>query len=179
LQLFATIKSVNTPKLYFFVGFPGAGKTTLAKAIASATDSDHIWADDERHKLFPEASHTEEESVKLYDILNQRAEQLLSEGKSVVFDTNFNFYEDRQAMREIAARQNAGAVMIWLNVPKEIARKRAVCSGKVRNGYTISMSAGQFDAIANKLDAPRLQEKYIKIEDAVQDSGTLKQVLES
>jgi predicted kinase len=170
---------VNKPKLYFFVGFPGAGKTTLAKSIADATGATHIWADDERHQLFPAASHTEEESVQLYDILNRRAEELLSKGESVVFDTNFNYYDDRQAMRDIADRQKAETVMIWLNVPREIAKNRAVCSDKVRNGYKISMSNEQFDAIADKLEPPTDQEKYINIDDIEQDENTLKHVLDS
>jgi predicted kinase len=132
---------VNKPKLYFFVGFPGAGKTTLAKSIADATGATHIWADDERHQLFPAASHT--------------------------------------AMRDIADRQKAETVMIWLNVPREIAKNRAVCSDKVRNGYKISMSNEQFDAIADKLEPPTDQEKYINIDDIEQDENTLKHVLDS
>jgi predicted kinase len=153
---------VSKQKLYYFIGYPGAGKTTLAEAVAEASNAVHIWADDERHKLFPIASHSEDESLKLYDILNDRAEKLLSEGRSVVFDTNFNFYSDRQKMRQISDRQNAEAVLIWLDVPLEVARGRAVCSDKVRNGYTMSMSAQQFDAIASKLEKPHEDEKCFR-----------------
>lgn len=158
------------PKLYYFIGYPGAGKTTLAKAIAEATEAVHLWADDERHKLFPEATHSHDESVKLYDALNQRAERLLAEGKSVVYDTNFNFYADRQLMRDMAARQGAEPVLIWLDVASGVAKDRAVCSDKTRNGYTISMSAEQFDSIAAKLEPPRSDENFIKIDSTKLDS---------
>jgi predicted kinase len=158
------------PKLYYFIGYPGAGKTTLAKAIAEAAPATHIWADDERHKLFPGTTHNQAESVKLYDILNGRAEQLLADAKSVVFDTNFNFYNDRQLMRQIAQRQNAEAILIWLDVPLQIAKERAVCGDQTRNGYTISMTAEQFDSIASKLEPPRKNEKFIKILDPKLDT---------
>jgi predicted kinase len=157
-------------KLYYFIGYPGAGKTTLAKAIAQASGAVHLWADDERHKFFPEATHSHEESLKLYDILNHRAEQLLGEGKSVVFDTNFNFYHDHQTMRDIAARQNAEPVLIWLDVPVDVARDRAVCSDKIRNGYKISMSDEQFASITSKLEPPRENEKFIKIDSTKLDA---------
>jgi predicted kinase len=161
---------VAKPKLYYFIGYPGSGKTTLAVDIATAAGAIHIWADDERHKLFPESSHSEKESLELYDLLNARAEKLLSEGENVVFDTNFNFYSDREKMREIAARQNAEPILIWMDVAYEIAKDRAVCTDKIRNGYKTSMSAEQFDNIASKLEVPRSGEPYIKIEEV--RSGT-------
>jgi len=93
------------PKLYLLIGYPGAGKTTISKLIASTTGATHLWADVERHKLFGKPTHSQAESLKLYDYLNQEAEKLLAAGHSVVFDTNFNFHDDRQKLREIAGRQ--------------------------------------------------------------------------
>ncbi len=162
---------MDRPKLYYFIGYPGAGKTTLAKLISDRSGALHIWADDERHKLFPEATHTTEESLKLYDLLNKKAEELLRQRKSVVFDTNFNFYVDRQVMCAIASRQNAEPVLIWLNLPKQIAKNRAVCKDKFRNGYKVSMSGDQFDSIANKLEPPKEEENAIVINSEKLDSA--------
>jgi len=154
---------MDTPKLYFFIGYPGAGKTTLSKKIEEATGAFHIWADDQRHKYFPEATHSEEESIKLYKILNEQAEDLLKSGKSVIFDTNFNYYDDREMMREIAEKSGAEPVLIWLDIPKELAKQRAVCTDVTRNGYKISMSEEQFDAISSKLEPPKNNEQFIKV----------------
>jgi predicted kinase len=152
------------PVLYLMVGYPGAGKTTVARWIAEQTGAVHLWADVERNTLFDQPDHSENESRELYDRLNQRTEQLLGEGKSVVFDTNFNYYADRQLLRAVADRQGAKPVTIWVATPAQIARERAVHSKVVRNGYDFTMSAEQFDAIAGKLEMPREDEKVIKID---------------
>lgn len=152
------------PKLYFFVGYPGSGKTTVSKYVAKATGAVHLWADVERHKMFKQVTHSGAESLKLYDRLNRQAEELLAAGQSVVYDTNFNFYADRQKMRDIAGRQNADVVMIWVKTPIAVAKKRAVHVRKSRNGYLSVMSEEEFDAIAAKLEPPREDEEFIKID---------------
>lgn len=152
------------PKLYYFIGAPGAGKTTLAQALAEKTGAKHLWADQERHELFEEPTHSQAESDELYNKLNQATDYLLSQGKSVIYDTNFNHYADRQKMREIAARHKAETILIWLTTPKDIAKQRAVGTHETRNGYTITMTEEQFDSITSKLEKPHEDEKVIKID---------------
>lgn len=146
---------MSKPILYLFIGYPGAGKTSTAKIIAERTKAVHLWADSERHKLFPDPTHSEAESVKLYDYLNNKAGELLKSGESVVFDTNFNFYADRQKLRQIAEESGAGkTVIVWLTTPEEVARQRAVHTPMMRNGYMYGMSNEQFNAIISKLEPP-------------------------
>lgn len=164
---------MGKPTLYLMIGHPGAGKTTVAKIIHEATGAVHLWSDIERHKMFGHPTHSEEESVKLYDELNARTEDLLAGGQSVVFDTNFNFYEDRQKLREIADRQGADTVVVWITIPEAAARQRAVGSGLKRNGYHTRMTDEQFDAIAAKLEPPSEDEKIIKIDGAKLDRQTV------
>jgi predicted kinase len=155
---------MSKPKLYLFIGAPGAGKTTTAQIIAEATGAVHLWADAERHKLFPRPSHSREESDLLYMKLNVEAEQLLKEGRSVVFDTNFNFYADRHKLEIIAKQQNAETCIVWMTTPLDIARARSVGTHEQRNGYTMHMTDDQFNAIVAKLEPPREGENTIKID---------------
>ena len=107
------------------LGYPGAGKTTTAKIIHKLTGATHLWADHERRKLFRSPSYSHQENVKLYAQLNQKTAQLLSRGDSVIFDTNFNFYKDRQKLRLLAADHGAKTILLWVTTPKDIARARA------------------------------------------------------
>jgi len=168
---------MGKPKLYLFIGYPGAGKTSLARLITSRTGATHLWADVERHKLFGEATHSQAESLKLYDYLNQEAEKLLAVGHSVVFDTNFNFRADRQKLRDIADRQGAETILIWITVPKDVAKARVVNKIDSRNGYRVAMTEPQFDAIVNKLEPPHEDEKAIKIDGAKLDVGEVSKLL--
>jgi predicted kinase len=163
--------------LYLMIGYPGAGKTTVAKWISEQTGAVHMWADVERNKMFGQPTHSQDESNTLYEALNRRAAQLLAKGKSVVFDTNFNRYADRQLLRDIAARNGARTVIVWIATPPDTARDRAVHSNVVRNGYDFTMSPEQFNTIANKLEAPHEDEKVIKLDGTKLDANAVMRLL--
>lgn len=165
-------------KLYLFVGYPGAGKTTISELISEKTGAVHLWADKERLSMFDQPTHTEAESTQLYNKLNSITEQLLNSGKSVIFDTNFNHFQDRQILRELADKCGAETVLIWVQTPKDIAKKRAVGEeATFRNGYTTPMSEEQFEAITAKLEPPTETENPIKINNVTLDTERLYQVL--
>ncbi len=148
------------PRLYLFIGYPGAGKTTIAKFIEEQSGAVHLWADQERQKLFGYATHSKEENHRLYEYLNKKTDQLLAEGKSVIFDTNFNFHKDRLTLRDIAASHDAETVVIWVKTPKEIAKPRALHhTHRDRNGYSVTMTEAEFDRLSNHLEPPTAEEK--------------------
>lgn len=117
--------TVERPTLYLMVGYPGSGKTTTSIALQKLTGATHIWADRERRAMFTHPTHSRSESHQLYGELNKRADELLSEGRSVIFDTNFNYRRDRDHLRRIAESRGAACKLIWIKVEKDIARRRA------------------------------------------------------
>jgi predicted kinase len=160
------------PTLYLFIGYPGAGKTTVAKIISHVTGAFHIWADIERHRRFKSPTHSQEESQELYEQLNDATNYLLAEGKSVAFDTNFNYLSDREKLRKVADKNDANTILIWINTPIEVSRKRAVTS-EMRNLYEVGMTNEQFDAIASKLEKPVAGEQVIKVDGTNLNQETL------
>ena len=157
----------NKPKqkyLYLFIGYPGAGKTTVAKLLADVTGAKHLWADVTRHKMFPNPTHSREESDELYEKLNEATDYLLKNKKSVVYDTNFNYYSDREKVRKIADKYKVRTIILWLTTPKEIAYKRSVEAHESRNLYEINMTKDQFDSIVAKLEPPKDNEIVIKMD---------------
>ena len=152
-------------RLYLFIGYPGAGKTTIAKHIEHTTGAEHLWADQERQKLFGYATHSEQENNRLYELLDKKTEQLLSQGKSVIFDTNFNFHKDRLMLRNIADKYQAKTVIIWVNTPKDVAKPRALHhTHRDKNGYSVTMTEDEFERLSNHLEPPTDDEQPIIID---------------
>lgn len=150
--------------LYLFVGYPGSGKTTVAEYICEATSAEHIWADRERHAMFPNPTHAQAESDALYDYLNRRTADFLKSGTSVVFDTNFNFRKDRDYLRSVATAADSDVVLIWMTTEEAIAKDRALHDAHAeRNGYDTSMDETTFDRIAGHLEPPTDDEKPVKL----------------
>lgn len=112
--------------------------------------------------MFVTPTHSQNESQQLYAKLNHDTEQLLRNGKSVVFDTNFNFYADRQHLRDIARAAGADNKLIWLQTDKALAKHRAVVDshGKPTRLYG-NMSEADFDRIASHLEPPTAAEQAI------------------
>jgi len=148
--------------LYLFVGYPGSGKTTVAQIICGATGATHLWADRIRQEMFEEPTHSVTESMHLYTHLNDRTRDLLSEGKSVVFDTSFNFYKDREHLRQIAADVGGDVKLIWMQTKTDTAKQRATHDLHAsRNGYEAKMDNTTFDRIAGHLEPPLAEENPI------------------
>ncbi len=145
--------------LYLLVGYPGSGKTTTSQAIHALTGATHIWADYERRAMFGVPTHSKPESKKLYDHLNKTTELLLAEGQSVIFDTNFNFRKDRDVLRGISDKYHADTKLIWIKVPKDVARKRAT---KLANQQFTrifgNMPAHDFERLTGNLEQPAADE---------------------
>jgi predicted kinase len=165
-------------RLYLFVGYPGAGKTTIALHIAAKTGAMHIWADRERLKMFGEPTHGPAETRQLYDYLNKVAGDLLLEGKSVIYDTNFNMRKDRDHMRQIAAAAGAEAVTIWVTTPRTLAESRALASTDAQPTRLLgSMEPAAFERIAGHLEPPTEDEKVLKIDGTELDIPALEREL--
>jgi predicted kinase len=152
------------PVVYIFVGYPGAGKTTVAKFIEKATRAVHLWADNEREQMFDEPTWSADESHQLYSHLNDQTRGLLQAGKSVVFDTNFNFRKDRDLLRQIAAENGADFKVIWLTTDKELSYKRATQDSHGQPTRVFgNMSHDDFDRIAGHLQTPTEDENPITL----------------
>lgn len=151
--------------LYLMLGYPGSGKTTTAKIIHELTGAVHLWADKVRRERFIDPQHTHNENIELYDHLNEVTAELLMAGNSVVFDTNFNFYKDRQKLRKIADEHNANTIVVWVRTSKEIAKERATKDAHKQHTRILGdMSAERWEKISNNLESPREGEDVIEVD---------------
>ncbi len=152
--------------LYLMVGYPGAGKTTTAQLIHEITGAEFLWTAKYRREWFGNPTFQPDETSILYERLNDMTEYLLKKGKSVIYDTSFNYYKDREMLREVAKNCGAKTVLIWVQAPLEIAQARAVEHPEQHRKTRIlgGMSPEKFERLTNQFDPPHKDEPCIIID---------------
>lgn len=161
------------------LGYPGAGKTTVSRYIHELTGAVHLWADRVRHERFLTPTHSHRENIELYDYLNEVAAELIASDQSVIFDTNFNFYKDREKLRKIASEHGADTWVIWLKTPKDLAKKRATNGAHLSDTRILGdMPPERFDKISGNLQPPKPDEKTISLVGEGISKETVRKALE-
>lgn len=147
------------------MGYPGAGKTTTALTLEQLTGAEHLWADKIRKQMFGQPTHSMAENLELYQHINQQTDQLLAAGKSVIFDTNFNFYKDRQKLRAVATKNDAGTVLLWVQTPKDLAKRRATKEAENNLSRVFgNMSDDVFERLSGHLEEPHTNEHPVIVD---------------
>jgi len=158
-------------------GYPGAGKTTTAKLIAELTGATHLSSDEIRIELFPKPIYTQEEHDTVYTTLNQRAEELLAAGRSVVYDANLNRYAHRAEKYELCERTNAKPILIWVQTSRELARKRAVIRGHQHLVPKDETFETMFDRVSGVIEEPREDEPLYVVQGTELDKDAVAEIL--
>jgi predicted kinase len=169
---------MNRPTLYLFVGYPGAGKTSVAHIIHDLTGATHLWADKIRRERLGPPDYTHQENMQLYNHLNEMTAELLRAGNSVIFDTNFKSRKDRDHLRQIASTHNADTVVLWLVTPKDEAKHRATePHHQDHNRIHGEMSLEDFERLSSDTEWPEPDEHAIQINGVGVTPELVKQLL--
>ncbi len=147
------------------MGLPGAGKTTLAKALQELTGAVRLTSDEHRLLIFPNPTFTQKEHNSLYAMLDHNTEHLLSSGNSVIYDANLNRYIHRHEKYEIAKKYGAEVVLWWVRTPAELAKERRTSEQDQRLLPPDTTSGELFEHVADLIENPDKEkgENYIEI----------------
>jgi len=129
---------VNRPTLYLICGLPGAGKTTRSVRIAELAGAVHL-APDEWIVALGVSLVDFEFRIRFQDILLQHAGRLLACGVGVVVEFGSWHREERERIRQVAAREGAGVELHFLDAPLEELVRRV----RARGGPDAELLASQ------------------------------------
>lgn len=123
---------VDAPCLLVVRGLSGAGKSTVAEALARELGAEAIQTDQVRRRLFPDASPTpfgqgaysEDKRRQVYDEVFRLASERLAQGLSVVLDGTFLSRALRCRALELAAHLQVPALLIPCACDPTIAQER-------------------------------------------------------
>src|SRR5689334_894608 len=116
------------PVLYIMSGLSFSGKTTLAKQLIKPLHAELLSYDFDIWSVYkttlpPDISKTDE-WVTLETTARERIAALLEAGKNIIFDDLNVEKRDRDALRETAYASNAHSLVIYMDVPAEVAIER-------------------------------------------------------
>ncbi len=113
----------NQPALIVFCGPAGSGKSTLASAIAQRLGCAHLATDLVRDELIPkgppEIRYTPENSFRVYNEVQRRAQELLAANQIVIVDGTFTSSSTRERIAQMASEQRAPSILVWADCPAQ------------------------------------------------------------
>ncbi|HUC89177.1 MAG TPA: ATP-binding protein [Patescibacteria group bacterium] len=113
------------PILFYTIGYPGAGKTTLATRLSHWLSAEHLRGDKIGLELFKYPTFSLQERRMVYAEMNKRAAMQLTADRNALYDASANTFAQRQQLTALAHKYGGEAVGLWVQVPIAIARRRA------------------------------------------------------
>lgn len=114
----------NKPILICLYGYPGSGKSYVARNLAGQIQLANINSDRIRSELFQTPRYDAQENAIVTHLMDYMSEEFLSAGVSIVYDTNALRVAHRRKLREMARKHHAEYLLIWLQIDIETAFSR-------------------------------------------------------
>ncbi len=113
-----------SPVIIVVSGLPGTGKTFLCRQLAERLPYVILESDALRKQLFPKPDYTAAESAYLFRAIHQIIEGLLQKGVSIILDATNLEERHRESIYKIAERFKARLILVSVEAPPELVRKR-------------------------------------------------------
>jgi predicted kinase len=165
-QTFWELCAMTEPKpmLHFMCGKAGAGKSTLAKKIASAEKAFLISEDIFLTRLYGLEMKSFDDylvfSKRLKTVIEPLVTDLLFAGHSVVLDFPANTMKSREWFRSIFSYANASHQLHFIDIPESICLERIAERNVNLPEGSHQLTVDQFNYITSFFEAPRSFEGF-------------------
>lgn len=155
--------------LYFMCGKMGAGKSTLAKSLASANGAALLSEDALLRELYPseiaDLGAYVSYSGRIKRALSEHICSLLRHGVSVVLDFPANTVGQRVWFRELVHASGAAHELHFVDVPDETCKKQLKERNLTGAGDPLQDEA-TFDLLSAYFAPPTMEESFIVVRHA-------------
>ena len=119
-------------------GLPGTGKSHFAAALARRLPCIILTSDRLRKILVARPTYEREEHLRVFAAAHALLESLLGRGYRVIFDATNLTERAREPLREIAGRTGAPLVLVQLDAPPDLVRRRLArrANGQARDSWS-------------------------------------------
>lgn len=156
---------LNRPTLILLYGYPGAGKTFLARQLCEDIQAAHVQSDRIRYELFENPTYDKQENQIVDHLMQYMTEEFLGAGISVIYDINAMRTTQRRELRELARKNKVETILIWLQVDQDSSFQRVSKRDrrKTDDRFTPSISRSTFEQVTSNMQNPLPTEDYIVI----------------
>jgi predicted kinase len=146
-------------------GFPGAGKTYFARQFCENVQAAHLQADRIRSELFEEPKYDKRENEIVTQLMDYMAEEFLSAGMSVVYDTSAARSKQRFVLRELARKNHAQPLLVWFQMDQDTAFGRNIKRDRRRadDKYAASWDRTSFESLIGGMQNPAQHDDYVVV----------------
>ncbi len=116
--------TLSKPILVCLYGFPGSGKSYLARNLAGELKLAHVSSDRVRSELFQNPRYDAQENAIVTHLMDYMSDEFLNAGVGVVYDANALRSSSRRKLRELARKHRAEYLLIWLQIDVDTAFER-------------------------------------------------------
>ncbi len=152
------------PTLHFLCGKLGAGKSTLAKSLASEHSAVLICEDIWLQRLFPNEISDFNDYLKysrrLKNVVTPHVQELLSNGLSVALDFPANVPEARQWIRSIFEAANANHLLHFIDAPNSLCIEQMQKRNREKPEGSMETTVEQFEYITSFFKPPQPEEGF-------------------
>jgi predicted kinase len=157
------MESAHTPTLYLVCGKIAAGKSTLARHLATRPATLLISEDHWMSNLFSRDLRTIEDyrrfSARLRAAMGPHIVNILQQGLSIVLDFPANTVSNRNWMRSLIIQANAAHELHLLDIPDTICKRR-LRERNARGEHPFVVNEVQYDLFTSHFVPPEPSEGF-------------------